>query len=705
LNPEKTSFCLNSTVTHLDIPILVNQTEPIEMELIRIDVENNLNETITIKKGELKSMMKKARKSAKSGKTVDPTDPLMLQYTVKKKGIYLLSKVLDHSKLEVRPRTSSAVVAACPQARVLPTGDHRCRSDLSNVAIEVEGVPPLSVKYRLVVDGNPRGGSEFQNLQPEDFISPLSRHSSQALVRSGREDVSWARSQKITVPLNETLATGGVWEYAVEEVQDGLGNFVSFVNADDEDHPKAKLATVQQSFLVHERPKVFLKDCSPQRPLRVAKGNVEHLPVSYMSTGKKAVDDVHTIEYLFTPEAEILTDGYHSSHAELKKQTLQTIRERPAISAAGLYTLKSVSTKFCEGEVLEPTSCLLQNPPEPQLSLSSEDIVDKCAGNPSGLRVGLDFVGTPPFYVTYTEQRKGYNKAITKHQQIGSLRGSIDLTPETEGHYTYKFVTISDFIYGERQLPDLQLQQNVHPPASAHFYGSRTPKQACIDDAVDFNVKLNGKAPFKLEYELVHNGKRSKHAVDVEDRDYTIQTKELRSGGEYTVALVSVTDKTECKIFLKDTEAKVYVRHERPKAYFGHIEGKQSVMALEGREVDLPLRLTGAKPWTLEYKKLDTQQTQRIKVSDANALLGVREDGTYELVSVHDSVCPGFIEDNASQFSVGWIARPRISIPESPSINFDGSKHIKEAVCEGDEDSFEVSFTGELYIFIFKIFY
>ncbi|KAF2685653.1 hypothetical protein K458DRAFT_430395 [Lentithecium fluviatile CBS 122367] len=694
LNPGKASFCLNSTVTYLEIPILVNQTEPIEMEITRIDVENNVNETITIKKSELKSMMKKAQKSAKTGKAVDPADPLTLRYTVKKKGVYLLSKVLDHSKLEVRPRMSNAVVATCPQARVRPTGDHRCRNDLSNVAIEVEGVPPLSVKYRLIVDDKPRGGSEFQNLQPEDLVSPLSKHSSQALVRSGREDVSWARPQKITVPLNETLATGRRWEYAVEEVQDGLGNFVSFVNADDEDRPKTKHIGIQQSFVVHERPKVFLKNCSPQKPLRRPKGKSTPLPVSYMSTGKGPVDGGHMIEYLFTPEDDIPSDGYHSSNAELKKQTLRTDSDPLTISAPGLYTLKSVSTDFCEGEVLEPTSCLLQNPPEPELSLSSEDIVDKCAGNPIGLRVALDFIGSPPFTVVYTEQEKGY-RATERTVPVGSLRGSIDLAPERAGHYTYKFIKIRDAIYEEyRALSDLQLQQDVKPPASAHFIESRAPKHACIDDAVDFDVGLVGEGPFKLEYELVHNGKRTKHTVDIEEQHYTIRTKELKSGGEYTVALVSVTDKTGCKIFLKDAEAKVYVQQERPKAYFGHIEGKQSVMALEGRRVNLPLRLTGVKPWRLEYKNLETQQTHKVNVPDPNALLDVNEDGTYKLISVRDSVCPGFIEEKASQFHVGWVSRPRISIPESPSIMVEGSKYIKEAVCEGDEDSFEVSFTG-----------
>ncbi|KAJ4291146.1 hypothetical protein N0V90_010344 [Kalmusia sp. IMI 367209] len=690
LNPDKQSFCLNSTVTSLEIPILINQTEPVELDLVRIDFDTNQNETITIRKGELKGLLKKARKSAKR---TDPDDPLVLRYPVKKTGVYLLKKVVDQSKLEVRPRATNAVVTTCPQARVKPTGERRCRNDLSNVELEVEGVPPLYVKYRLTVDHQPRGGSEFQNLQPNEFISPLSRHTSQALVKSGKEDLSWARSQKVTVPLNETLATGNGWEYAIEEVQDGLGNFVSFVGSDDEDRPKTKAAGTHQGFEVHERPKVFLEGCSPQNPIRVAKGNVKPLPLKYGSSGKRRVDAPHTVEYLFTPEADIIADGYHSTNAVLKKQTMRTANEKVLVSVAGLYTVKSVATEFCEGDVLEPTSCLLQNPPEPELSLTSEDIFDKCRGNPIGLRVGLDFIGTPPFHVKYTEHQKG-RRAIVRDIQIGSLRGTIDLTPESAGHYTYTFKSISDAIYTDRPLDNLSLQQDVRPPASAQLIEGNRPKQACIDDYAEFDVRLVGDGPFKLEYEVVHNGKRSRHTVDVEEQHHTIKTQKLTSGGEYTMALISVTDKADCKHLLKDQEAKVQVRHERPKAYFGLVDGKQSIMALDGRSVDLPLRLSGIGPWNLEYENLDTTQKSKIHVSNANAPLGVTEQGTYQLRSVRDSVCPGFIEEKASTFNVGWIARPQINIPETSSVIFQDSKYVKDAVCEGDEDSFEVALSG-----------
>ncbi|KAJ6201315.1 hypothetical protein J3E72DRAFT_232791 [Bipolaris maydis] len=688
LNPERQSFCLSSTISQLDIPIRINQTEPHEMELLRIDIDTNMNETITVKKSELKGMMKKARKAVKNA---NPDDPLTLTYTIKKPGVYLLKKVTDQSKLQVRPRSTNAVVTTCPQARVKPTGNNRCRSDLSNVSLEVEGTPPLSVKYRLTVNGKPRGGSQFQNLQPEDVISPLSRHTSQALVKNGREDISWARSQKVLVPLNETLTNSGSWEYEIEEVQDGLGNFVSYVNVDDEDRPKPKVAGIRQMFEVHERPTAFLKGCSPQNPLRVPKGNAARLPVHYASTGKNPIDTAHTVEYLFTPQENIIADGYHSPDAVLQKQVMRK-GEQPTISAAGLYTIKSVASEFCDGEVFEPTSCLLQNPPEPDMTLDSEDIIDKCAGNPIGLRVGLDFVGSPPFTLTYYEKKDNGREIRKTPLQIASLRSTIDLTPQDAGHYEYIFKTISDSVYPERPLNNIRLQQDVKPSAQAHFIESRRPKQACIDDIAEFDVGFVGEAPWKLEYEIVHNGKRTRRSIETENAHYTIRTDKLSSGGEYVVALTSVTDKAKCKEVLKE-EARVNVRHERPKAYFGHIEGKQSVLALESRQVGLPLRFTGNGPWSLKYENLKTKEVKRESFQNPNSWLDVKTDGTYQLISVRDSICPGLIDETADQFHVSWVARPSLSVPEKSAV-LDGSKYIKEPVCEGDEDAFDVSLTG-----------
>ncbi|KAF2752010.1 hypothetical protein M011DRAFT_415052 [Sporormia fimetaria CBS 119925] len=689
LNPTKQPFCLNSTVTHLDIPIVINQTNPTEIEMVRIDLETNEQEPIIIKARECKSMLKKARKAHKKP---DPASPLELHYSVKKTGVYMLKRIIDESKLEVRPRGSSAVVVTCPKARVVPTGGNRCRNDLSNILFEVEGVPPLRLRYRTNVGAIPREATELQGLLPDGYSSPLSKHTSQALIRANREDVTWALSQKVGVPLNETLSASGVYTYAVEEVTDAIGNHVNFLAADEEDRPKLKPAAMH-TVTVHERPKVSLKACNAQNPLQVAKGEVIRLPLHYQSSGKGPIECPHIIEYLFTPEEDLLSTGDHASTAQLKRETMRTNREQPLVSASGLYTLKSVSTDFCEGEVLEPASCLLRNPPEPELTITKEDMVDKCAGNPIGLRVALDLIGTPPFHIKYREQRAGKQPSPPQEIQVKSLRSTIELVPREAGHYTYTFLSIRDWVYGERPLQDLELQQEVKPAASARFIDADGVKQVCIEDTAEFDVALSGEGPFTLDYEIVHNGKRTKRSVSVEGQHYTITTPKLNNGGEYIISLASVTDKMNCKEFLK-AEAKLNVRHERPKAYFGQIDGKQAIMALEGKKVQLPLRLTGSGPWQLQYENLDTNEVQSVNIRDANTNLPIENQGTYQLLRVRDSVCPGFIDERSSQFSVGWISRPSVSIPESSSMTLQDGKYLREDVCEGDEDSFDVVLQG-----------
>jgi nucleoporin POM152 len=689
LNPNKHSFCLNASVTHIDLPIIVNQTEPKEIEILRIDVETNHNETIIIKRSEARGLMRKARKARK---VADPASPLELHYTVKKPGVYKLKRLLDESNLEVRPRISHAVVATCPKAHARPTPSNRCRNDLSDVAFEVEGIPPLTLKYRTYVGGRPREATELQGLTPEGYSAPLTRHTSQALIRAGREDVSWARSRKVTVALNETLSDSGLWQYAVEEVTDGLGNHVNYLSADEEDKPRQKTPAMQ-SLTVHERPKVVVTDCNAQSPLQVAKGNAIRLPLKYTSTGKRAIDAPHTIEYLFTPESELSPDGKHSQTAQLKKEVMRTNREQPQISASGLYTLHSISTEFCQGEVLEPASCLLRNPPEPELSLSAEDIVDKCAGNPIGLRVYLDLVGSPPFHIKYREQKAGQRLAHPREIEVQTLRSTIELTPPDAGHYTYTFLSIRDWVYGERPLHNQELIQDVKPSASAHFIEGDGIKQVCIDDTVEFDVALRGEGPWTLDYELVHNGKRNKRSVSVEEEHYTIKTQKLKNGGEYILSLASVTDRMGCKEPLK-AEARVNVRHERPKAYFGQIDGKQAVMALQDKAVELPLRLTGSGPWSIEYENLDTNERKKSYFKHPNPTLRIEREGTYQLTAVRDSVCPGFVDEKGGSFSVGWIPRPRISIPESSSMTLKDGKYVRDAVCEGEQDAFDVSLSG-----------
>lgn len=658
------------------------------MELSHLDIATNQEDIITLSSSNIKKMVKEATKHQKNK---DNNAAVVLRYQVKKPGLYRLARVIDESKLEVHTGASEAYVVNCPEARFVPTKQDRCKGDQSDVALEVDGTPPLKVTYRKVVNGNPREVA-IQSIQPEDFVTPIQKHTGSALVKVDETDYSWAKSRTISVPLTETLRDSGRYAYAIDEVQDGFGNVVPFRSQADIDEGRSKDSKLFQSLIVHERPRVLLRDCD-QRPLQVAKGYSTRLPVILHSTGKGAItNSPYTIEYQFTAEDELSPAGDHKNSPVVQRVVLKNEQSPISIQHAGLYTLKSVSTGFCEGEVLEPASCLLQNPIKPQVSFSQENIFDKCAGNPIGLRINLDLVGTPPFTVRYMERPN--DKVLSKH--IHGLRGQIVLTPEKAGHYTYKFLDVSDAVYRNLGLKE-EFQQDVKPSASAHFVDRGMVKEACIDAPVQYNVRLVGEGPWTLEYELVHGGKRLKKKVEkIETELYTIQTDKLKSGGDYSILLTGVMDRMGCKEFLKE-EAHFKVRGERPKAYFGQIEGKRSTRMLEGKRVQLPIRLTGKPRWTVTYRNINEPGSQRIELmSNSNSNLDITSEGTYELVDVRDDFCPGTIDESGKQFVVSWVPRPQVSIPEGPTMKaVKEGKFVKDAVCEGDVDSFEIAFTGK----------
>ncbi|KAF1984113.1 nucleoporin Pom152 [Aulographum hederae CBS 113979] len=692
LNPNNEPFCLGGLHKHIDVPLQINQTNPKLIELERIDLDTSEFEMIKITSKQIRKMKSEAKKLSKA---TDGDSPIILRYQIKRPGMYIMRKVIDETNLEVQTRNTELTVVSCPQARVKPTSKAKCRGELSDVAVEVIGVPPLKMKYRQMVNELEREAS-FQSIQPDEFVSPLARQqTSDMLVQRDQIDVSWARAQKVIVPLNETLTHSGKWMFSVDEVQDAMGNVVNF-RADDRDAPHAVSQELHQAFAVHERPGLSLKIPNIQGSLKVARGDYAQMPIRYKSTGKDTkATSAHTIEYLFTPEEEMLPSGEHSPKAQLKKESLKYTSQKPMISAAGLYTLKFVSNEFCSGEILEPASILLENPPEPDLAIASEKITDRCADNAIGLRVALDMIGSPPFDVDYTIQKRGSKDAESKSKRIDGIRGQLDLTPGEAGHYTYAFIGISDAVYKGHPITskNLVLEQDVKPSASAHFIDRHGTKEACFGEPISYTIRLQGEAPWSLEYELVHGGRRTKKTIDnIESEEYPISTDHLTNGGEYTLSLSSVTDNVGCKEFLND-EVKFTVRGQRPKASFNSIAGKFDVRSLQGKDVQLPLRLTGRGPWTIKYQNLD-HAPKHVTLRSANGHISVNTEGTYKLVEVNDASCPGSIEEASSIFDVVWVPRPSVKVAEGALMELKGSKYEKRAVCEGDEDTFEVSFTG-----------
>ncbi|RDW67906.1 hypothetical protein BP6252_09302 [Coleophoma cylindrospora] len=693
MNPNHLSFCLNTSHPSIKLPIHFNETIPVQIELLRIDLDTNLNETIHLKSKELKQFKKQIERSnAGSGVHV-------LEYTAKKPGLYRLHRVVDKSNLEVQRRMSDTLVVPCPRATVKSEASDKCLGDLSDLSIEVEGTAPLKIVYSRTINKEDHS-FHFQSIQPENFVSPLLGSAATGpLVVTGRDDVSWARPQKVIVRLNESMTTSGKWLYSIDEIHDATGNVINFSSrGEDGEHLYPKDSSLEQAFTIHERPVARLAGCDSRNPLMVAKGQPTHLPVKFDSPERKTESSLHIVGWKFSPIDSLTANGDHGDQSRHHEFAAKNMHDKPTISDAGLYTLTTVKNNFCEGEVKEPASCLLVNPPEPELAVTAENIHDKCAGNSIGLLVDLDLIGTPPFVVRYSIITKGREEP--KQVDVQGLRHQLELKPKDAGHFKYRFTSIDDSVYKGHPLNGrgLSLEQDVKPPASANFRHSGGVIPACIEEPIHAQVEMLGEQPFTLEYELIHDGKRRKEKVTgIENDVYEIVTDPLVNGGEYTLALVSVQDKTGCKIFLNG-EVKISVRRQRPKASFGQLDGKYKTTTIEGKKIPLPLRLTGSPPWTIKYRNLDDPTTATSfvenKVFYNNDIINVDHSGTYEILEVNDDQCPGTVDAKASRFTVDWLARPRIKVADNAVIIPEGDKYVKREVCEADVDTVEINLLG-----------
>lgn len=689
LNPDQLPLCLDPHRTSATLPIRVNQTTPILIELLRFDIETGQNETIVIPPKQTRQLKREAEKGLSKSDTSSPRD---LLYAVKKTGIYQLSRVVDESKLEVHRRSLDTLVATCPYAVIRDSSDDRCKGELSNLSLEVDGIPPLKIKYSRRVNEVDHGVS-FQNIQPENFRSPLIGHGSlRSYLDSGQSGIEWGQPRKINVPLNESLNAGGEWVYSIEEVQDGCGNVANYSVTENSEWMTPKRTPQMQRLLVHERPRLSLTGCNSQNFLHAAKGDSIHLPVQFLRDSGRHADDVpFMLDYSFVQNRN---EADEAATTKEHRASLASLDHRPTIKEPGWYTLNAISSQFCTGEILEPSSCYLHNPAEPQLSVRSENIYDRCANNSVGLMVYLDLIGTPPFRIRYTIEHA--RNVQTRVQTIDSLRTQIDLTPSEAGHYRYQFLDIADSVYESRSLKNKVpiLEQDVKPPASAQFTGVVTSRKACFGEPVSADVALVGEAPWVLQYEIVHNGKRNRRDVRSEDEMVTLTTEALFEGGEYVLGLTSLKDRSNCKRSLKE-EIVIDVRPRRPRVAFGQIDKTYKVLSLEDKTVELPLRLEGEPPWTVKYQNVDKPSSVATESTlwSPNSLIHVSESGHYKLVGVNDATCPGSVDESANVFDVSWIPRPKIAAVDGIALN-DSNTFEKSEICEGDEDVLELRFDG-----------
>jgi len=565
---------------------------------------------------------------------------LILPFPITEVGAYKLERVVDTTRNDVRIYRSEAIVVECPSAEISSFNEegHFCQGETDALKVTVRGVPPLHVQYAQIVNEHPQL-IPIDSIHPESFTSPLLAGDGNLQVMR-REDYSFAQTHSVTLTYPLSLDTVGLWKYALLEVRDALGNTVSY-----EDAPPGYGITV------HERPHINLRGCSEDSPIKVLKGRDTNIYFNIQTNDPGQFN----ITLGYTPPES-------SDPPVVETYKLTHKRDGLSITEPGIYTIMDISTKYCSGDVLTPQSCLVITPSEPTLQIEWSTLKDHCSGT-VGVTADLTFTGEPPFHLSYRTLSKNTNQHEAKRIKVDRTRFQMDFKPEVAGTYVYDFIALDDVNYRWIELDGEMFshEATVHPLPGVKFQDTGARK-TCIGSPLDVPIRMIGSGPWNLTYDIVEGtGKRKTISVDIEQSETTLHLLGFQRGGKGTVSLRSVTDGGGCKVQLSEEDLVVDVRREKPSAkFYGN-----TIQARDGELIKIPLRLTGDGPWRIRYAHIDVdgqRSEYEAYVTDPNGSLETRYEGTYELISVVDSSCPGVIKSEAAKFAVRWVARPKLDI-------------------------------------------
>ncbi|EPY51636.1 nucleoporin Pom152 [Schizosaccharomyces cryophilus OY26] len=709
LNPNNQHFCLpeNDKSGFVEFAVQFNSTTPKSIVYSYRDFSSDIENEIEISGRSLKKLISTGMRNPKDARLQT------IYIKANKHGLYKLKKVVDKSNLGVRVVRSEAVVVDCPSAvfassKPSDRAHEKCVGDEDSIELDVFGVPPLKVAYKTW-DGKRSYSHFIDSVVPKDYrLHPLMlSNNPQDIAFYKGLDVQYAHSSKVQIPITAPLETYGEWLYAIENVTDVFGNTYVFPSVEEffakystnEDQPD-QLSSHTYKVLVHQRPEVKFRECSLENPANLFPGKEVSLSIA---TSYKFPDDLQVSlnRYDLGLDPQNLTVAPNSQNVFKLEPHSSFIK----VKETGIYVLSGVSSKYCSGDVLVPNTCLVVTPPETKLHVGFEEISDQCAGS-IGARADLEFEGTPPFKVAY-RMIKDNKASRVQYVTTDRTRYQLNFTPKKSGKYRYVILGVEDANYGYKELAGAAYskEQTVFPLADAAFEEnmngemSSIVKSCCIGDTMKIPVSLVGSSPWKLEYEILRNNKReSIQVVESKSQRYIIETPALIHGSQYTITLVSVEDANGCKRALNTADTIIKVRRQRPTATFYSSDESYRLESVENSLLSIPLRLAGEKPWYIEYDHVspDNKTTRNQAVFyDPNSHLNVNKAGTYSLVSVRDSSCPGSIQNSLQTYEVEWLPKPSLSMPSEPSWKSSNAYHYEqEPVCAGDSSAFDIELKG-----------
>ncbi|KAI0036593.1 hypothetical protein K488DRAFT_40635 [Vararia minispora EC-137] len=741
LNPYGQTYCLSGSSSSVLIPILLNNSNPtaVHYSVYPLGYRESSGAKVitkTITSRELKAIdaarladLQLAKASASKSEDsddyhddyddedeeVDTSTRLqktqsLLHIPITHTGTIRLEDVKETSGVDARiVYPSTVTVAPCPRAEfresdALFKGDNvRCAAseaasaagDNIELQMVIYGIPPLSLKWFKEING-----------RQEYFMVEG--------IEAGHDTATAASPpapQRVEIPLLVQARALGTHIYALDSVTDALGNTESLGStpllAVAAKNGTDTLTTEQNTKItrtlhVLRRPAVSFRTCSPARPAQLRINSETSLNVQL--GGADTRDAPWDVEILYQPPSDQSAVGstrrlrpWQQKFQAKGRQDLKIVADAP-----GQYKILDVKGKYCDGDILNPETCTVVEIPKPTAEIDWKRI-HECSGD-TGVEATLLLHGTPPFHVYYRMQRdKEPPRELVKVFQ--SARGEMTLQPPQSGHYVYTFSHVSDTNYQKVPLNGSSIEQTVHPLASAKFVSTGPGRQivnSCSGDSVDVEVQLTAR-PWSLDVQLVGpKGSKTMNFAKLknprERLKIPVPNEIDRNGGTFEIDLVGVEDSSGCRRSISVLGITANIRRIKPTVKFYGKKGERHVTTLDHEPASLPLRLTGEGPWLIKYRNIQRPSSiESAKVTSANDHIQVRGEGTYEILEVYDSQCPGGVLADESTYDVFWVPRPSARLADDTTGTLErwNGSFLLPPVCEGSNGHVDLDLTGK----------
>lgn len=646
-------------------------------------------------------------------------------------GVIRLERVLDKENMDVRISRTEALVVECPWAsfssdpstshsaggnadkKFIPwpssltsngaKDTHKCLGNTEDFGLVVKGLAPLSLTYQQIINGQ-RKSIKLDGITSAEFLTPLlsvdASTLSEKLSISHRPEYTWAESNSIEIPLNISLTTPGRHTYQLDSLVDACGHRFDF------DQPRESYPSqigFQREYVhsktvqVHSKSQISFDGCGniDDEPMRLLKGKSVALRMTIQKQ-PDLPDPPWTVGLSYQPSKSLSQpeSTLPSSTPWKKELVFHDLEKIFSATEPGIYEITNLQGKYCEGDVLVPSTCLVIEQPTPTIDLNFTSITDKCSGE-IGLHANFLLTGKPPFRLHYLISQLG-RPPQQKVKVIQHSRDEILIQPDSPGQFEYSFIRLDDQYYQGIEIIGKTIKQTVHPLAHARFLrgGKDENIWSCSGESVQAEIELKGAPPYSVVYQILGESSQTMEGISTSyaTLDIGIPERYIKKGGSFVVSLISITDGNGCLRNLTVSDLNIEVHRTKPTLKFYGPENHRKVVARQGDVVPLPMRLTGNGPWTIEYAYNDSEETIKRIIRGPNDDLMVDQAGTYTLKAVHDQHCPGTVDN--SKFQVEWIPKPSLMISPHNTGDLIRGVWIKPAVCEMTDDNIELTLEG-----------